>query len=535
MPIQCKICDQIFPKLISSTHLNKHDITSKEYKEKYGEDSLASPEYRAERSKELKGEKNPNYGNTWTKEQRDNLSKQKQGHIPWNKGMKFEDTTTQKQAVAKREQRYARGELTRHITTLTSESKALISEGVKKYAKDNPKEVSQRAKKAAATRKEKGYEPFFKGKKHTEESKKKISHASVVNARKKAEESKKRKQAKIKESNLQILKDHGNSFNLQCEICNTEFSITSQYFNPCKYKKELCPTCYPRNTYRSDGEIQLCNFVSSITPTVIPNNRSILGNKEIDIYLPEKNIAIEYNGLYWHSESALEAAGYSKFKDIEKMNELISLGKRVIVVYEDEWINKQNIVQSRLKNILGDPTLISIGARKTQVKEISSKDASQFCEDNHMQGKARSNVRLGLFDNTNKLLSVMTFSKNNISRGVHKWEINRFCSLTNIRVVGGASKLFKHFLSFANPDEIISYADRRWSTGGLYQNLGFEFSGNTKPGYWYIAPNTIKRIHRYSLRKNSNDNQALTEYENRLAQGYLRIWDCGHSRWIWKR
>ncbi len=534
MTIQCQVCLRTFNSVISSSHLKTHSMTTGEYKKKFGDNSLASDEYRKLRSQQCIGENNPNYGNTWTPEQKQNLSEKTQGRIPWNKGMTFDDCTTQKKAVEKRELRYKNGELERYIPVWTDESKERIRESVKKYAKENPQKMKERSKKAAQTRKENGYEPFFKGKKHTDETKAKISEKSIITARKKAESAKKIKEVKITESKLRLIEDYGNVFKLECEVCNTEFSITSQYFNPCKYKKEMCPTCYPRNTYRSNGEIELFDFVKSIHPTAIPNNRSILGNREIDIYVPEKNIAIEYNGLYWHSESVLDSAGYSKLKDMEKMEKLATLGKRLIMVYEDEWCNKRSIVESRIRNILGDTDLKSIGARKTKVREISSKEASVFCQENHIQGKARSNIRVGLFDVNNTLVSVMTFSKNNISRNVHKWEINRFCTTQNKRVVGGASKLFKFFTNLVKPDEVISYADRRWSTGGLYQSLGFEFNGNTRPGYWYIEPNSISRIHRYTLRKNKNDDQSLTEYENRLAQGYLRIWDCGHSRWLWQ-
>ena len=148
-------------------------------------------------------------------------------------------------------------------------------------------------------------------------------------------------------------------------------------------------------------------------------------------------------------------------------------------------------------------------------------------------GNGRSNLRYGLFHN-DELVSVMTLSKSNISRKVKEWEINRFSSLLGYTIVGGASKLFSHFIKQESPEIVVSYADNRWSRGDLYATLGFERVSEGTPNYWYIPRNSAERIHRYTLRKTTTDDQTLTEYENRLNQGFLRIWDCGSSKWVWK-
>ena len=129
----------------------------------------------------------------------------------------------------------------------------------------------------------------------------------------------------------------------------------------------------------------------------------------------------------------------------------------------------------------------------------------------------------------------MTFSKNNLSRKIKGWEINRFCNKINTTIVGGASKLFSYFCKINDPEFVISYADRRWSDGKLYDTLNFQYVSSTKPNYWYFLPNELKRIHRFSLRKTSNDDQSLTEHELRRQQGYYKIYDCGHTKWIWKK
>jgi hypothetical protein len=129
----------------------------------------------------------------------------------------------------------------------------------------------------------------------------------------------------------------------------------------------------------------------------------------------------------------------------------------------------------------------------------------------------------------------MTFSRSNISRKVVGWELNRFASKLNTIVIGAASKLFKYFVNTYAPESLISYSDNRWSTGDLYSAIGFSKVSDGVPNYWYFKPPAAQRIHRFTLRKTASDNPALTEVENRKEQGYLRVWDCGSSKWLWNQ
>jgi hypothetical protein len=169
--------------------------------------------------------------------------------------------------------------------------------------------------------------------------------------------------------------------------------------------------------------------------------------------------------------------------------------------------------------------------------QITNSIAKDFCKQHHLQGAGSTKISIGLFHN-NDLISVMTFSRPNISKGRksdNAWELNRFCSEINSSVVGGANKLFKYFVNNFNPIEIISYSDNRWTTGNVYQILDFDFVHDSPPNYWYIDFKSITRLHRFSLRKNKDDIQNLTEWENRQIQGWDRIWDCGNKLWMWTK
>lgn len=531
MPIKCQICQQEFPKLIGFKHLKKHDITSAEYKKQYGKESLASPEYRAQRSQQYSGKNNPNYGNRMRQESKDNISKKRKGSTPWNKGKKFDDTVVYKKAAELREQRYKNGELERKTHDYSAETREKISISVKNYAKNNPEEMSRRAKQALETKRQNGYDlAFFKGMKHSPEAKEKIAQASRNANQTKTTKSIEKAQRNAKLAQCTIISMDHTSFQLRCDNCKHEFARTKQYLTATgKFNTELCEICYPRSYQRSQVENDIAEYIQSLGVKTELNARHILSSKkEIDIYVPEKNLAIEVNGVYWHSQIVLEAIGQSKLKDYEKYIEAGSQDLKLITVYDVEWIEKQSIVRSRIAGMLGQNK--TIGARQTTVKQLSSKEANEFLRENHLQGSGRSNVRYGLFQ-YEQLVSVMTFSKENISRKSQEWEINRFCTKQGMTVSGGASKLFKQFLRDYAPQKVISYSDNRWGDGKLYMNLGFQKISTTPPNYWYVKPNDTKLYHRYALRKTKTDKQELTEWQNRQQQGWNRIWDCGSSKW----
>ena len=506
MSITCAICNQQFSKIIPWQHLKTHNMSVNDYKQNHG------PVLSAETIAKL------------------------EARVPHNKGKKVTDPEHLKkikEAISLREERFQRGEIKRGAKK-TDAQKQYLSQKQKEYATSNPLEMSTRARKAIATKKESGYNfksPML-GKKHSSEAKEKSRLTAIKNNQIKSQKANDTILTRINTINLTLLSNiSDNILNLQCKKCNTTFTFTKQYFHLAKFKDTMCPSCYPRVIQQSKGETELFDFVFSLCSDAIKSYRKTYHSKELDIYIPSLNLGIEFNGLYWHSESVLVSNNKSPTSDFEKMNYFQNLGIRVISIFEDEWNQKQDIVKSRLRNLLGH-TSNKIYARNCVVSEISSKEASYFCSQTHIMGTGRSNVRYGLYYN-NELISVMTFSKNNISRkNANIWEINRFSSKLNTSIIGGASKLFSAFVRNLNPKSVISYADNRWSDGNLYNQLGFKKTNTGTPNYWYIAPNA-GRIHRFNLRKTKDDDQTLTEFENRQKQGYTRIWDCGSSKWEW--
>jgi hypothetical protein len=269
----------------------------------------------------------------------------------------------------------------------------------------------------------------------------------------------------------------------------------------------------------SKPESELVDFLIDNNFVVVGNDRTIIAPHELDIVIPKKKIAIEYCGLYWHSEPM----GKDKEYHINKLNRCSEIGYRLITVFDDEWRFKKDIVLDRLSNILGIVNYDKIYARNCEVGLVDSKTKNKFLDENHLQGRDSSTVKLGLFFNSD-LVSVMTFSTGNIAKGSHTkdgvWELNRFCSAKGLRVIGAASKLLKYFTIKYEWRSIFSYADRRWSDGNLYDKLGFKFVGFTKTGYWYT--DGVRRVHRFNFRKQLGG----------PPENFYKIWDCGNLKYV---
>ena len=287
----------------------------------------------------------------------------------------------------------------------------------------------------------------------------------------------------------------------------------------------------------SNYEMELIDYISSIIgeENIVRNDRTILNGNELDVYVPSKKVAFEFDGLYWHSEIKKPNKKYH----LQKTMECEKQGIQLIHIFEDEWIYKKDICKSRIKNILGSSTRLY--ARKCEIVELTNKEANNFFTENHIQGNVAAKIIYGLKYN-NEIVSAMSFGNLRKNLGQKStdgsYELLRFSNKQNMTVVGGASKLFNHFVKQVNPCDIISYADRRWSMGNLYEQLNFKFSHESEPNYFYIIGN--ERKNRFGFRKDiliskygclPND----TEHNFCLNQGWYRIYDCGTKVYKWKK
>jgi len=289
----------------------------------------------------------------------------------------------------------------------------------------------------------------------------------------------------------------------------------------------------PAGHNKSTAEIEISNFIQE----KLGNNRKLqLGTKkiiypfEIDIFIEDINVAIEYNGGWYHSE----LNGKERDYHIGKTNLCLDKKIKLIHIWEHEYKNKKDIVLSKLNHICGKST--TVYARKCKLSEISLDTANQFLNTTHIQGSSISKHRLGLFNN-NELVAVMTFGKTRFNKN-YEWELLRYSSKLNHNIVGGFSKLLSCFIKTFNPQSIITYSDKAWSTGDVYKKNGFKFLNTIPPSYFYTK-NYADFYNRINFQKKKLQTMLdtfdpkLTEWENMQNNGYDRIWNCGNDSWVW--
>ena len=347
----------------------------------------------------------------------------------------------------------------------------------------------------------------------------------------------------IKEYNDEKLKKFIEKYNIlkveddicicYCDKCYNNFEISKSLLkNRYRINTTLCLICNPTGSRLSGLEIQLYDFIKeNYDGEILRNKRIILDNEyELDIYIPELKLAFEFNGIYWHNE-LYKNNNYHK----EKSDLCEKKGIQLIHIWQDDWLYKQEIIKSIILNKLRKNNH-KIYARKCLIKEIDSKISNNFLKYNHIQGKNNGKINIGLYYD-DELVSLMTFGKKRLfmksSSKEGEYELLRFCNKINTSVIGGASKLFHYFIKNYKPKQIITYADRSYSNGNLYKQLGFEFIHKTEPNYYYVIDGIRK--HRFGFRKDvlvkEGFDTSKTEHEIMIDREIYRIYNAGNLKY----
>lgn len=310
------------------------------------------------------------------------------------------------------------------------------------------------------------------------------------------------------------------------------FKVVSNELHDKLSKTAVLANSKIEKTYESSYEKEIKEFIKS-NGFECYKDRKVLNGEELDIYIPKLNIAIEFNGIYWHQEKF----GKDKYYHLQKLNKCNEKGIKLLQIFEDEYVNKKELVLSKISHLL-HLTQNKIYARKCIVNEISIQDAEAFLNQNHIQGFSKSSVYLGATYN-DCLVAVMTFTRENDD----KWELKRFATLNGYNVIGIGGKLFSYFIKNDNPNEVKSFADRRWTldaNDNLYVKLGFELNNVLPPDYKYYNQkiDKFKRFHKFNFRKEILHRKygfpmEMTETEMTRELGFDRIWDCGLFKYVW--
>lgn len=242
-------------------------------------------------------------------------------------------------------------------------------------------------------------------------------------------------------------------------------------------------------------------------------------------------VGIEYNGNIHHTDWF---GGKDKNYHLDKTVKSNNSGYGLIHIFSDEWLNNKDIIIHKLMHLLGVSDSIKIGGRKCIIKEIQTEIKNEFLDTYHIQGRDSSTVKLGAFYD-DILIGVMTFK----IKDSKIYELTRFATNYSYSISGLGSKMLKFFINNYKPNNIISFADRRWTLNAhdnLYTKLGFKLVKILNPDYKYFhsKDKSQLRYHKFGFRKNilikkypNLLNISMTETEMVKKLGYDRIWDCG--------
>lgn len=334
---------------------------------------------------------------------------------------------------------------------------------------------------------------------------------------------------------------------IKCPICgeydkhafHNIFRINSNDIKPNSHN--LCHKCYA-NISQSSPELEIKDIINTMyNGKCIENSRSIIPPLELDLYYPEKNIAIEFNGNYWHDENHKpKDYHFNKFKLCKEK------GIRLVSIYESDWFNKRDNIISLLKNIFIDSKIIY--ARNCTISKLDYKTKSDFINEYHFYGDSnQGTISYGLYYN-NELVSVMSFGKlrgqNKLHNNKDHYELVRFVTKDSMRIIGGASKLFKKFISEYHPMYIICYSDNDFFTGETYNKLGFKLKslGKSIDYQWVKGTNALSRyecmanklLEKYPKYRNINITGSIEDYVMHDL-GYNKLYRCGNSIWEYKQ
>lgn len=293
--------------------------------------------------------------------------------------------------------------------------------------------------------------------------------------------------------------------------------ITTVYRYCVKHEVEI------KYYFESAQQRAITEYVNSLNISTLSNVRNIIKG-ELDIYIPTHNLAIEYCGVFWHSDAHDRM---TRTYHLDKLKQCQELGIRLLTIYEDEWVHRQDIVKAKLSNILGMQQSVRVHGRKCTVCPVE--DKADFFDAHHIQGDGPGSITYGLY-NDGAPVAMMTF----INNGNNTFTLNRYA--TSTRVVGGFNKLLNHFKKHHEWVQIVSFADLRWSEGGVYEKCGFTLDKVLPPDYRYVIGN--KTYHKFAFRRNrlpiflDDFNPELSEVDNMRRAGYYRIWNCGLLKYV---
>lgn len=287
-----------------------------------------------------------------------------------------------------------------------------------------------------------------------------------------------------------------------------------------------CRSC---SSGTSKPEAEVREYIQGLIPTeeVIPNDRSIVSPKEIDIYIPSRSLAVEFNGVFTHSDYYKSREGV----DARKAKSIRERGVKFHAVWEDDWRDRQEIVKSQLRRKLGIQDG-KVFARKRIIREVGTDEARLFLDRYHIQGFPGSSRYVALVDTENIVDSLAAFTFYRSGEVV----LDRYAS--RITVLGGLPKIVSYLEKTYVYDHLVTFADLQESDGDLYRTTGWDLDQELPPDYKYLVGGRYREDKRKYRVENFRNNPTL-KYEEGATEAQLaamnkltRVYDYGKLRFV---
>lgn len=288
-----------------------------------------------------------------------------------------------------------------------------------------------------------------------------------------------------------------------------------------------CPVCATTKT-RSKAEQEILEYVLSLGKTALANDRTILSPYEVDVYIPEYKIGIEFNGIYWHNEDHIHNHLYHR--DKWKLAE--DKGIQLLQIWEDEWTFKKTIVKNMIAHKLHQNCQGTVYARNTNIEHVTYPIATQFLNTYHIQGSVTGSYYVALKEKSkNAIVALMVLKKEAEGR------FNLLRYATSMNVPGGFSKLLSYVGRTFHPISIVTFSDNCVSDGGLYRDQEFVKDKEIRPDYMYVIGGCRKHKFGFRLKRFKNDPtltyiEGLSESQLAKLNHIPRIWDAGKTKWV---
>lgn len=299
--------------------------------------------------------------------------------------------------------------------------------------------------------------------------------------------------------------------------CEHIYEVSPNHFIS---KGTRCPFCFRQS---SNLELEVYEFIKENSSfTIIRNDRKILYPYELDIYIPEKNLAIEINGTLWHSGKYKDKNyHYNKSKMCEEK------GIRLIHIWEYEWNNERQrpILENIIKNALG-VNENKIYARKCKIIEKPSKEMKDFFNKNNIQGFRPGKFSICL-EYRGEIVMAYQMGACFFGKGKYQWEVIRGATKLGYTIIGGASKIWSYFIKTYNPKNCVYYIDYNYFNGNSLPYLNLIYL-KTQPGFknYFIKTGEIKN-------RNPLHHKEIKELINKGL--VIPIWNAGTKVYIWNK